>query len=63
MQGEAAVDSSLQPSGDLGGNDLEEDEEHLKAADQFEAQHNFRFEASYQSPLVTCQTHSVLPCL
>lgn len=45
-QGEAVDPIANGPTDNLLEADLDEDEEHLDAADHFEAQHNFRFEAS-----------------
>ena len=45
MKGEAEGTSSHLLVAPLEGDDLDEDEQHLEAADQFELKHNFRFEA------------------
>ncbi len=43
-QGEAHGSSNGALAAPLEGDDLDEDEQHLEAAEQFESRHNFRFE-------------------
>ena len=50
MKGEADGTSRGTLAPDLEGEDLDEDQQHLEAAEQYELRHNFRFEA--RAPLL-----------